>query len=35
VVVDGGRAAEEGTHEQLMARRGRYHALATAQGITE
>ncbi len=31
LVVDGGGIAERGTHEQLMAARGIYYALYTAQ----
>jgi ATP-binding cassette subfamily B protein len=31
VVLDGGRLAEDGTHDQLMAARGRYAALFTLQ----
>jgi ABC-type multidrug transport system fused ATPase/permease subunit len=30
-VVDQGRIVESGTHEQLLARRGRYHALYETQ----
>jgi ATP-binding cassette subfamily C protein CydD len=34
VVVEGGRAVESGTHDALMARRGRYHSLITShEGI--
>ena len=31
VVLDGGTVAEEGTHEELMAREGKYHALFSTQ----
>ena len=35
VVIDGGRVVEEGTHDDLVARRGRYAALwAAAEGET-
>lgn len=35
VVLDGGRVVEEGTHTELLAQRGRYHALFHAQMIGE
>ena len=31
LVIDGGRIVERGTHGQLIAQRGRYHALYTKQ----
>jgi ATP-binding cassette subfamily B protein len=31
IVLDGGRVAETGTHDELMAARGRYHAMFTRQ----
>ena len=31
LVLDGGRVVEDGTHEQLLARRGLYHRMFTAQ----
>ncbi|MBI4338643.1 MAG: ABC transporter ATP-binding protein [Chloroflexi bacterium] len=35
VVIDNGRKVEEGTHEELMARRDRYYSLVQAQAIGE
>jgi ABC-type multidrug transport system fused ATPase/permease subunit len=35
VVMDTGRIVEQGTHEALMARRGRYFDLATARWRAE
>ena len=31
LLIDGGRIVERGTHEELIAGRGRYHALYTRQ----
>ena len=33
LVIEGGRIVEEGTHAQLLAESGRYHALATRQHL--
>ena len=35
LVIDRGRLVEEGTHAELLARRGAYHALYTAQFARE
>jgi ATP-binding cassette subfamily B protein len=32
-VVDDGRIVEEGTHEELLARKGMYYNLSTAQAV--
>ena len=34
LVLDGGRIVEDGTHEQLLARRGLYHRMISAQAAT-
>ncbi|MDB5298199.1 MAG: transporter ATP-binding protein, partial [Phycisphaerales bacterium] len=34
-VMDGGRIVEEGTHEQLVARRGLYHSMAALQMLPD
>ncbi|MDY5930615.1 MAG: ABC transporter ATP-binding protein, partial [Candidatus Ornithospirochaeta sp.] len=31
--IDGGRIVEEGSHEELMAKHGRYCSLCTSQGL--
>jgi ATP-binding cassette subfamily B protein len=31
IVLDGGRVAEKGTHDELMAEKGKYHAMFTKQ----
>ena len=31
MVIDGGRIVEQGSHEALLGKRGRYHDLYTAQ----
>ena len=35
VVIDGGRIVEQGTHPELLARRGRYFKLYTMQWMQE
>ena len=35
LVIDGGRIVEEGNHEELIARRGRYHDLYNAQFVED
>lgn len=35
LLLDGGRIVEDGSHQQLMARRGRYHGLYTRQFLDE
>jgi len=35
LVIDGGRIAEQGTHAELLARRGRYYELTTQQRLRE
>ncbi len=35
LVIDGGRMLEVGSHAELMARRGRYHALYTRQSLRD
>jgi ATP-binding cassette subfamily B protein len=35
LVIDGGRVVERGTHEELLARKGRYHALYRKQFVRE
>ena len=32
-VLHGGRVAEEGTHEELVSRRGRYYEMVLAQSL--
>lgn len=35
VVMEHGRIIEQGTHDELIARQGRYYQLYTGNGITE
>lgn len=35
IVMDGGRIAEQGTHDELMAKRGVYYNLMKSQIVSE